>query len=225
MTRPPEFITFTGADDWTDVAGMVDLSRQYPIEWGILFSPSRQGVDARYPSAGGDALFHMMWANICRSAHLCGQHSRDVMSGKSLATTIPVDLGHFGRVQVNHAQPVPRTIMLEIQDGWGPTPIAQCRGASFPVDTSVDWLFDCSGGRGETPVAWPEYPGRLVGYAGGIGPDNVASVIESIAATGPYWIDMESKVRTNDRFDLALVRRVCEIVYPAASTGEVPDAR
>jgi len=57
------------------------------------------------------------------------------------------------------------------------------------------------------------YPGRMVGYSGGIGPENVASVIERIAADGPYWIDMESKVRTDDWFDLSLCREVCEIVY------------
>jgi phosphoribosylanthranilate isomerase len=80
---------------------------------------------------------------------------------------------------------------------------------TFPDDDTVDWLFDRSGGL------WPPHPGgdRLVGYAGGIGPDNVADVLEQIGATGPYWIDMESGVRTDDRFDLGKCRRVCEAVY------------
>jgi hypothetical protein len=38
-------------------------------------------------------------------------------------------------------------------------------------------------------------------------------VIDEIAASGPYWIDMETKVRTNEWFDLGLCRRVCEAVY------------
>ena len=62
--RKPEFITFTGADDHTDVRDMVALSKLYPIEWGILFSISRQGTDPRYP--GGEA------ARLCGSG-LCAR--------------------------------------------------------------------------------------------------------------------------------------------------------
>jgi phosphoribosylanthranilate isomerase len=91
--------------------------------------------------------------------------------------------------------------------------IAQCR-AAFPDDTSVDWLFDASSGRGIAPAAWPAHPGRRVGYAGGIKPDNVLDVIRAgVGAAGPYWIDMESGVRTDDRFDLTKCRQVCEAVY------------
>lgn len=208
MIRPPEFITFTGADDHTDISEMIALSKQYPIEWGILFSPSRQGVDPRYP--GGDAQSRFLWSGLLMAAHLCGGHSRDIMDGLSL--DIPVDLGFFNRIQINHGGPNPRRIEA-FRQGWGPRCIAQTRATKFPKDTSLDWLFDASGGRGVTPAAWPPYPGRLVGYAGGIGPDNVASIIGEINASGPYWIDMESGVRTDDRFDLSLCRRVCEAVY------------
>lgn len=210
MIRAPEFITFTGADDHTDVGEMQALSKRYPIEWGILFSPSRQGIDPRYP--GGDAQSRFLWSGLRLAAHLCGGHSRAIMEGQSLVPGIPVDLGYFKRIQINHGGPNPRRIEA-FRKGWGPRCIAQTRAERFPRDTSLDWLFDASCGRGVTPAAWPPYPGRLVGYAGGIGPDNVASVIAQINASGPYWVDMESGVRTDNRFDLSLCRRVCEAVY------------
>jgi hypothetical protein len=206
--RNPEFITFTGADDRTDVDGMRALSARYPIEWGVLFSPHRQGQDNRYP--GGEAQSRLAWSGLRLAAHLCGSHARSIMAGEELH--VPVDLGIFKRIQINHTEPSVSAINA-FRAGWGPRCIVQTRGLTFPRNTSVDWLFDTSGGRGKEPEAIPPYPGRLVGYAGGIGPDNVRSVIERIAATGPYWIDMESKVRSDDWFDLSLCEQVCRAVY------------
>jgi phosphoribosylanthranilate isomerase len=65
----------------------------------------------------------------------------------------------------------------------------------------------------------PPYPGRPVGYAGGIGPDNVVDIIKRINAAGPYWIDMESKIRTDNWLDLKLCRAVCEAVYGEGMTS------
>lgn len=210
--RTPAFITFTGADDHTDVNEMAVLSKNYPIEWGVLFSPARQGADPRYP--GGEAQSRFAWSGLRLAAHLCGDHSRAIMEGRRVDT--PVDLGIFSRIQINHHAPNPQSI-IKFRNGWGKMRcIAQTRGlGNFPKDTSIDWLFDASGGRGVAPPVWPAYPGRMVGYAGGIGPNNVRAVLEQIGATGAYWIDMESGVRTGDRFDLALCRRVCEAVYEA----------
>lgn len=52
----PLFITFTGVDEHTDLRGMIALSAQYPIEWGVLFSPKRQGCETRYPP-----FHHIEW--------------------------------------------------------------------------------------------------------------------------------------------------------------------
>lgn len=216
----PEFITFTGADDWTSIEGMQALSAKYPIEWGILFSPKRQGSDPRYP--GGEAQSRLLWSGLTLSAHLCGEYSRRIMAGESVVDISPVDLGCFARIQVNHVDPVPARI-IEFRNGWGPMrAIAQTRADTFPRDTSVDWLFDRSGGRGEAPTAWPVHPGgdRLVGYAGGISPENIRGVMSELEQlSGRYWIDMESGVRTDDRFDLGKCRVVCETVFGSGGNG------
>lgn len=208
--RKPEFITFTGADDWTDIRGMMALSGQYPIEWGILFSPTRQGVDPRYP--GGDAQSRFWWSGLRLAAHLCGEHSRRVMEGKM--PDIPVDLWFCDRVQINHADPRPDLAAQFVEVFGAHRAIVQCR-AAFPIsDSHVDWLFDQSGGRGALPQGWPSHHGdRLRGFAGGINPENVAKIVGRLEVSGPYWIDMESGVRTDDHFDLKKVRQVCELVF------------
>lgn len=217
--RKPEFITFTGADDYTPIDGMIELSRQYPIEWGILFSLTKQGRDPRYPSPDTIKRFRERSAphgesGLRLSAHLCGEHSRKVIRGETPYMEGP--LAPYRRFQINSDQPSIIAI-AEFQARWKRPCIAQARGEQFPDSTSISWLFDASGGRGLEPMTWPRHPGgdRLVGYAGGIGPDNVLDVIAAIGAEGPYWVDMESRVRTDDRFDLGLCRRVCEAVYGA----------
>lgn len=207
----PEFLTFTGLDDHADLAAAAALARLYPIEWGVLLSPSRQGVDARYPRHA--TLRKISWSGLSLAAHLCGGYARAVMAGETLR--LPVDIGVFQRVQVNHAAPVPAALR-RLQKGDAPRVIAQTQGDVFPEDDSIDWLYDCSGGRGASPLFWPLHPGRgrRVGYAGGIGPDNVRQTIDRIGADGPYWLDMETGVRTaENRLSLDLCRRVCENVY------------
>jgi len=212
----PSFITFTGLDAWTDLDRASALSRRYPIEWGVLLSEKRQGRDPRYPC--DRTLSRILWRDDLRKAgHLCGAYSDRIMESGGVGS-ISLDLSYFHRVQVNHAAPNPSLIVL-FRNGWGRFRcIAQSRGDRFPKNTAVDWLHDCSGGRGVAPDGWPAHPGRLVGYAGGIGPENVQDVITVIDAAGPYWIDMESRIRTDDRLDLDKCEAVCRAVYGERSS-------
>jgi phosphoribosylanthranilate isomerase len=65
--------------------------------------------------------------------------------------------------------------------------------------------MDASRGTGLAPQAWsrPEHlDDFLVGYAGGIGPANIRSVLRDVAALGrPCWVDMESGIRSDNQFD------------------------
>lgn len=213
--RLPEFVTFTGVDAATDLDEMERLSDLYPVEWGILFSATRQGNDPRYPDEA--TIRRALKRDLQFAAHLCGSYARSIMEG---GRPHPFDLtpGGFGRIQVNDAHPDPARIESYCDGVWSARGIAQSRGDVFPETDEIDWLFDCSGGRGLAPTSYPPHPGgdRLVGYAGGIGPDNARMVIETIASEGPYWIDMEGRIRTgDDRLDLDSCRRVLEVVYPA----------
>jgi hypothetical protein len=223
MTRKPEFITFTGVDDATNADDLLALAKDYPVEWGVLFSPGRQGVERRYPA---NAYWKFAGKGLRLAAHLCGGWSHGITEG---TRDLPLDMSPFARVQVNYVLPQDRHIAragafaAQIRKPV----IMQWRGSSaFPyqggVHDAVSWLYDDSGGRGVRPVHWPRHPGknRLVGYAGGITPANVLAVIREIDHDGllsanatPYWIDMESGVRTEDGFDITKCRAVCEAVY------------
>lgn len=213
----PKFITFTGVDEFTPVDGLLDLAGEYPVEFGILFSPSRQG-SGRYPPLY--SLARLWMKSLHLSAHICGDYSRELITNGDFPALELLIERNFDRVQVNTADPtVDPDRIWAWANRFGRRAILQTRNPDvFPSSTSVDWLFDASGGRGILPSAWPNpHPtsGAMVGYAGGLGPDNVAAAVEAIGRIpGPYWIDMETGVRDeNDRFDLRKCWAVCEAVY------------
>lgn len=219
-------ITLTGVDDSTPIDAVVKLhtyclNRYQAIEFGVLLSPTRQGVDARYPSMGYiERLSNVATRyGLSLSAHYCGGYARSICLDSRAAPTI-VDLTHFHRVQINHTHP-----NVEEVDKFGyyysVHPIIQTRSDTFPempVGINVSMLYDCSGGKGVKPSNWPPHPSNNilvghVGYAGGITPDNVIETIESINCDGRYWIDMESGVRTDGKFDIEKCRAVCDKVF------------
>lgn len=222
MTNLPTFITFTGLDEWTDPAAFGELTRWWPIEAAILFSPKRQGNDQRYP--------HMGWIERCikelrrqcgdrirLAAHLCGDYSRLLVDQKPLPADLDRMLAqHFQRVQVNGA-PAHTADHLA---NWGrdrKVSIVMQAPQHFPEHPRVSFLLDGSGGRGITPQEWPAppRPTSWVGYAGGLGPGNVSAAVAAIGAVASYyWLDMETGVRSNNNwFCVSKCRAVCQAVY------------
>ena len=65
----PLHVTFTGLDAATSAHELLALSRDFPIEWGILFHPTREGSD-RYPSL--TKIQSVLELDLKFSAHLCG---------------------------------------------------------------------------------------------------------------------------------------------------------
>lgn len=202
----PEFITFTGVDDWTDLDELQRVADRFHgrTEWGVLYSDKRRANgDPRYPTLA--TIDKIRDLKVHLSMHLCGAVARWINEGGDPG----ISIAGLGRIQVNHTTPNPMVIK-QYASQHRVVAIAQTRD-SFPATEAVQWLFDRSGGKGQTPDTWPQGPQkRLVGFAGGISPDNVASVVSSIDASR-FWIDMESGVRTDDRLDL----RKCETVLEA----------
>jgi hypothetical protein len=211
-------VTFTGLDIATRSDELIALSRDFPIEWGILFNPKQEG-SGRYPT-----LAHIQSVaelDLKFSAHLCGEYARSVVNGETLPATVASLLNRFSRIQVNTAKRnVEPEQIARFAERFGARGILQCRGLEdFPDDARVDWLFDRSGGKGLLPEQWPvpQPSAAFVGYSGGLGPDTVANALAAIAHKHPelvrFWIDMEGAIRTDDLFDVRKCRRVCEIVY------------
>jgi hypothetical protein len=215
--RPPLLVTITGADDGARIARMADLSARYPVEWGILFAPERQGA-GRFPSLEFVAKL-IERRGMRLSAHLCGGHACEVILRGACDELASFLAGNFERAQINTSERgVEADRVRSFADAMGMRgAILQCRG-DFPADTQVDWLFDKSGGRGAAPPAWPKArEGAFCGYAGGLNPDTIEGALPAIEACvpegQPYWIDMESGVRSRGGFDLDKCERVLMQVY------------
>lgn len=230
-------VTITGADDAVAPSDLHALADEFPfVEWALLISGSRQGTP-RYPSAdwlydierascgavrGGQTFVADGW-NL--AAHLCGQDARAVFDGNDDFFSNPhpyrrVQLNGFsqaknldGVLEVIAENPSVEFI-CQIQSSEAFKRAARLAELVFNITP----LWDVSGGRGQDPERWRcPNTGARWGYAGGFGPHNVQARLEMLTAfavDAEFWIDMESHVRTDDRFDLAKVRAVLELARP-----------
>lgn len=211
----PLFIAFTGIDDKGLLPDMRALSARYPVEWGVLVDPARAGTPL-FPDAATCGAF--LASGLRLAAHVCGPLAQEIVTDPDRARFDPAG---FRRVQVNHGFNGASSDQVAASGHYarrhGIRAVLQC-GGPFPADGQVDWLYDVSFGTGRQPGAWPALPAAVspfCGYSGGINPDNVAGLLTALNPPAPadFWIDMESGVRREGRFDLARCEAVCRAVY------------
>ncbi len=217
-------VTITGADDAVDYARLFDLSAEFPfVEWAILRSSSRAGAP-RYPSEPWiDTVEGLSFENRNTrfAGHLCGELSRSVMAG--FDHTIRTERGLFRRFQLNGwssfrlpglrvAKMFPETEFIAQATHVGAFEDAEILAGKLP---NLKVLYDPSGGCGLAIDMLSAPSASGAGYAGGIGPSNVIEIVSELAARElPFWIDMESGVRTDDKLDLGKVRQVLAACAP-----------
>jgi hypothetical protein len=216
----PSFVTFTGIDDSTLLPGMLALSARYPVEWGVLLDAAQEGAPLFPLPAVRRAL---QGAPLRLSAHVCGAAARAIAEGGDPG----LDLSGYARIQINHSRSGSSDSEIRNSQLYaarnGVRAALQCQG-EFPADARVDWLYDVSFGTGQRPEVWPAIGARqaFCGYSGGLNPDNVAAVLANLPlandADTAYWIDMESGVRTGNRFDLAKCEAVCRLVFDSTES-------
>lgn len=225
-------VTFTGADDGVDPHMLAHLSRFYPfVEWAVLFSEKRRG-SPRYPSLRWvrelEDLSRGDHRRLPLAMHLCGAEARAAVA---TATEFwPGDA--WRRVQINGYEPGAATYRWRRSERFDHTAtfrwILQARSAQTlsavwtdMLAANADILYDPSGGEGRGQDLWPEMPvdnrgANRCGFAGGIGPGNVEAVLRDVFARNAQlpsiWIDMESGVRTDDKFDLDKIKAVINVV-------------
>ena len=95
-----------------------------------------------------------------------------------------------------------------------------CRGTSRHATTSSGWTPRVA--KGSLPTSWPlPIAAKPTGYAGGLGPDNLAQAlvaIEAVAGSGQYpeyyksWVDMEAKLFSGFTFDLGKVEACLRVM-------------
>jgi len=238
-------VTISGADDQVAISDLQALSEKFPfVEWAILFSPKKHG-EPRYPTMSWIFDIGMLdGSRFNKALHLCGGYARFFAMGKGDPEWDVKDLFNtiddFERVQINlrnqlkdiNINQLSHNIFESLVHDW----IIQLSDDGEDSRQFLDQInlavrnlnpvynvfpfLDASGGRGVAETNWKMNLSikHLRGYAGGINPGNVESIVKQISASLPdgerFWIDMESGVRTDDKFDLKLVQDVLESCQP-----------
>lgn len=216
-------VSLTGPDDQTDITELQALAVKYPfVEWALLYVPHNEGA-ARNPRQAWRKTFFEVNMPGTSAVHLCGSQAFNELQKDML----PAEILQADRLQLNinaRRKDFTDKEVLEIYKrslDLGPDIILQRHAdtaalidrfiAGLPViDTHrIHVLLDESKGTGSTPDVWrrpDSLDGIACGYAGGIGPHNVQQILPLVAAIHqpdePYWIDMESGVRTDNQFDI-----------------------
>ena len=222
-----KYCSITGADDAINPDDLSQLAAEFPfLETAILLLPARAGTP-RFPKLDWIENFFKTYRGKNAAMHLCDDGFLGFVAGR--ADILDLMRG-FQRIQLNlkfgdvegkydpaelvarvRAHPQWQFILQYTHDKKGLLP-------SFHDVPNHAVLFDESAGRGISPDSWDApLTGHFCGYAGGMNPDNVEAnikMIEKVAAGHTTWIDMESGVRTDDKFDLGKMRKILEITKP-----------
>lgn len=232
-----KYVTFTGADDNTDLSEIQRISKEYSfVEWGFLLSLSKAG-NQRYPSAPTFEKINELKIN--KSIHICGNICNSIVEKGAISDKDEILLFRSAmkyppsaRCQLNFDLNAVDFDLMNLS--WFALRffnefILQQNEANSPLISSIypfvrkskhiHVLFDCSGGRGVEIQKIPDlFPDIFCGYAGGLNTDNlekklqeIKSVVDENTLENDIWIDIESGVRTNNELDLKKVVECCEI--------------
>lgn len=220
-------VSFIGIDERTDLVRLQEIQKKYPFaEFGIILSVNWKDNGNRYYNPNELGKFKGLGLNL--SAHLCGSVARAAIKNdwEPAFDILGLNSDIFSRVQLNIAKYVdaPKALELDVPAPFSEVIIQQKAAYNCPLffewylknhSSKISVLIDGSGGLGiDTPII-PLVGVPKVGYAGGIGPDNVEEknlTLAMMTYVYDYWLDMESKVRTDDWFDLDKVEQVCSSV-------------
>lgn len=217
-------VTFTGIDQKTKIKDLESLYKKYPfIEFGFLVSENNtnKNVENKYPNLV--ILKGFKGKNIPLSLHVCGKIAREIVQHNNwepLYNLMGDYMPLFSRIQLNVSGvksftndiTFPKDKQIIIQFNTSNTLMYESLKSE-----NVIGFQDNSGGTGKTENTWFENEDLMFGYAGGLSEENVISAIENInkVYNGTYWIDMETKIRTNDKFDIKKCENICRKIVEA----------
>lgn len=209
-------LTFTGVDSHQIVRRIFDTQEAHrKVEFAVLVgSHSGDPAYPRFPHL--NVVRHLANTVASPAIHFCGLYSRAINKGE-FDDAIALASG-YRRIQVNARTDDYNWVAIsDFAAKVGREVIVQTRGQEFGgLLRGVSWLHDVSGGRGKDGVSmWPA-PSihRRCGFAGGLCYANIRAAF-TFAQRYPgadIWFDMESGVRTKDRFDLNKVWGIADLV-------------
>ena len=219
-----QYCSITGADDAVNPENLAAISAEFPfVEWAVLLLPARMG-EKRFPAKNWILAFSQAMKGLNTALHLCDDGFLKFIDGDAAVLSL---MSGFSRIQLNlkfgdvEGKYDPEKLLTQVREHRQWQFIIQYtpdKAGLLPLLKDIPnhaVLFDASAGRGLLPQKWdPPLPGHFCGYAGGLAPDNLEEnlrLIEKAAQGHKTWIDMESGVRTADRFDIPKARKVLEI--------------
>lgn len=226
-------VTISGADNLVSKDEMLYTQQAFPfVEWGILVSTKRMGT-ARYPTLEWIKNLH---PELNISFHLCGDICRDFVNGGGewFRLSRKNDIRNYSRLQLNFSFKEDKdwienlvdlaSIAVAIHRDEKSLILAYNKGSKKNLDAFIEgipsaphnihYLYDSSGGRGTQITSFKKPLINYTGYAGGINPENVFDICDTLSNMEweqDIWIDMETGVRTNDKFDMQKVNDVLAI--------------
>lgn len=212
-------ITLTGADERTDVQQLISLVDRYPeVEVGLLYTATPEGRN-RYPSLPWLKTAAKALAGRC-AVHVCGGTARRQL----IAGDLDELTGYAPRIQVNGILTADELVACAARVGTLITQHHDKNASLVAVSLpNHSLLIDGSGGRGISPTGWfPPVTHKPVGFAGGMGPDNLTAELGRIlpVAKDNAWVDMEGKLRTEeDWFNIELAD-YCAMVFSSTMLQE-----
>jgi len=215
-------VAFSGIDQRTNPIELQLLQQQYPfVEFVYLLSESQKAGN-RYPRPVILKAYQKL--KIPMAMHLCGKIAIELIhtnDWKPVHDMLGKSWDLFERIQLNIPKtkhfsreltlPADKSIIIQLHEGTNEF------FQHYKHLPNVQGFQDASGGRGIVNTEWMEPQTEFFGYAGGIGPDNVVKTVQAIQSVcpGDFWIDMESSIRTNDKFDVEKCRLVCQALTEA----------
>jgi hypothetical protein len=234
MKKYLKTVTVTGASDDTSIEEMAEIQKEFPfVEWGILLSKRQAGKSNRFPSR--DWLYKLEkcrltegGASLKLSGHLCGEYVNEILQKNWLHGLTFVEYLEpewFDRIQINtHGEKHKVDLDVLIQNiGYNQNIqfIAQYDKVNNYIHeldlmgiSNISALYDLSHGAGVLPSEWDlPLDGVYTGYAGGLSVENLESQLQKLdeIIEVPIWIDAETWLRTEDKFDLQKVRQFLTI--------------
>ncbi len=222
--------TFTGLDEFTSLEKVEQISMRFPfVEWGVLLSTSenRKLGEGRYPSVNWigknlPKLKDVAQKSGCSIAlHVCGSETKKLLSKSAESVALSL-MTNVNRVQINFAYKEYQVqelseLCTQFSDKFFITQHNRSNADLYMKIKNLNHqvLFDASGGRGIDCHEWTApLAGKVCGYAGGLGLENMKNQLESIrkVALGEFWIDMEGKIRTEDKFNLNICENILNVV-------------
>jgi len=223
-----KLVSFVGVDEQTNLVELSQFESNIDCEFSVLFSDSKSiEKHVRYPSYKFCKDFLENESKpFLKSLHLCGsvidrylKEAPDVMDLCKSAFRIQLNINiksypNYDKLSDDILNVIAKHHhKIILQQNKTKEKFMKCFFEKSNSGLSINLLRDSSGGFGrEISTPAPPDDKYVTGFAGGINSQNVSKIVGLIESNNPnqrpYYLDMESGVRTNNIFSIQKCQEV-----------------